>query len=206
MKLGISALVAASVLTFAQPAAADVTVGGFTFEDNAFADTLIASSGSFTFVGPSLASALTDSSASTYAFSNDTGAFVTLGFTDNLLVNGAGADLVLFELGIPDPFRVTINGISATYATTNTGFTAAGFNLNAAAIDLTLFGILSGASVTQVMLEFPNNGTRASTALVGALNSANAVPEPSTWAMLIGGVGLMGGVMRRRARSSVRFA
>ncbi|RYF96029.1 MAG: PEP-CTERM sorting domain-containing protein [Caulobacteraceae bacterium] len=36
------------------------------------------------------------------------------------------------------------------------------------------------------------------------LNAAPAVPEPATWAMLIGGFGLTGGVMRRRAR--VTFA
>lgn len=35
-----------------------------------------------------------------------------------------------------------------------------------------------------------------------------AVPEPATWAMMIGGFGLIGGAMRRRSsvRSSVRFA
>jgi hypothetical protein len=33
-----------------------------------------------------------------------------------------------------------------------------------------------------------------------------AVPEPATWAMFIGGFGLIGGAMRRRQRVSVRFA
>lgn len=32
------------------------------------------------------------------------------------------------------------------------------------------------------------------------------VPEPATWAMLIGGLALTGGLMRRRARIAVRFA
>ena len=38
--------------------------------------------------------------------------------------------------------------------------------------------------------------------------SAAAVPEPATWAMMIGGVGLVGGAMRRRTarRTTVRFA
>lgn len=35
---------------------------------------------------------------------------------------------------------------------------------------------------------------------------ANSVPEPATWAMLIGGFGMMGGALRRRRRISVRFA
>jgi hypothetical protein len=34
---------------------------------------------------------------------------------------------------------------------------------------------------------------------------SNAVPEPATWAMIIGGFGLIGGTMRRR-KVSVRFA
>jgi hypothetical protein len=32
------------------------------------------------------------------------------------------------------------------------------------------------------------------------------VPEPATWAMMVGGFGLIGGAMRRRQRTSVRFA
>jgi hypothetical protein len=34
---------------------------------------------------------------------------------------------------------------------------------------------------------------------------AGAVPEPATWAMMIGGFGLVGGALRRRARA-VSFA
>ena len=32
-----------------------------------------------------------------------------------------------------------------------------------------------------------------------------AVPEPATWAMMLGGFGLVGGAMRRRQRTAVRF-
>lgn len=35
---------------------------------------------------------------------------------------------------------------------------------------------------------------------------AGAVPEPASWAMMIGGFGLMGGAIRRRARPSTKFA
>jgi len=38
-----------------------------------------------------------------------------------------------------------------------------------------------------------------------SINSANAVPEPATWAMMIGGLGLVGASMRRRA-AKVSFA
>jgi hypothetical protein len=39
-----------------------------------------------------------------------------------------------------------------------------------------------------------------------AVSAAAAVPEPASWAMFIGGFGLVGGAMRRRARIHVRFA
>lgn len=35
---------------------------------------------------------------------------------------------------------------------------------------------------------------------------ANAIPEPATWAMMVGGFGLLGGAIRRRARANVAFA
>jgi hypothetical protein len=36
--------------------------------------------------------------------------------------------------------------------------------------------------------------------------TATAVPEPATWAMMIGGFGMAGAAMRRRVRTSVAFA
>jgi hypothetical protein len=39
-----------------------------------------------------------------------------------------------------------------------------------------------------------------------ALSTAGAVPEPATWAMMIGGFGMVGGAMRRRKSATVRFA
>lgn len=40
----------------------------------------------------------------------------------------------------------------------------------------------------------------------GIVNVPDAVPEPASWAMMIGGFGLIGGAMRRRVRTRVRFA
>jgi hypothetical protein len=36
--------------------------------------------------------------------------------------------------------------------------------------------------------------------------ATGAVPEPATWAMMIGGLGLVGGFARRRARTTVAYA
>lgn len=40
----------------------------------------------------------------------------------------------------------------------------------------------------------------------GVVNVPDAVPEPASWALMIGGFGLVGGALRRRVRTSVRFA
>jgi hypothetical protein len=40
----------------------------------------------------------------------------------------------------------------------------------------------------------------------GVVSVPDAVPEPASWAMMIGGFGLIGGALRRRVRTSVSFA
>lgn len=52
----------------------------------------------------------------------------------------------------------------------------------------------------------PTSGTGTSTTSFG-FTFADAVPEPATWAMMVGGFGFVGAAMRRRAKvPSVRFA
>ena len=183
-------------------AGAATTVGALTFQDNAFADALLASSGSYTTSGESLEDALTDTSPYTWAFSLDGGAFLTLGFTDNVVVNGAGADLALFELGIADTFTVTLNGTTLSFPTAPSG----AFNVNVALVDLAAFGIAPGDAISQVTLGFiynPATQTLPSTSLVGALNSANAlspVPVPAALPLFASvlGIGSLLGYRRKR--------
>lgn len=152
-----------------------------------------------------MASVLTDTDAGTFAFSRSPGAYVELGFTDNTLVNGAGADLVLFELGVPSIFKLslTINGITRSYASIFTGSTAANFNLNAAAIDLDDFNVAVGSSLGSIVIGMDDDSnTLPSLSLVGALNSGrpgSQVPTPGTLALA--GLALLGlgATLRRRA-------
>ncbi len=52
------------------------------------------------------------------------------------------------------------------------------------------------------MVADPN--TRANLYISGTPEAAAAVPEPATWAMLIGGFGMVGAAMRRRGAGLVR--
>ena len=189
MKL-IKSLVSAAFAVALVASANAVTIGGINFDDNAFADVLQSSSGSFTTSGGSLSSVLTDTDPGTYAFSFSPGAFVQLGFTDNVVVNGAGNDLALFELGIPDTFSLTIGGITQIYATTFTGFVAGGFDLNVAVINLDDFGLASQAEIDSILVGLDivsSSGTVPSFSLAGAINSGGAnVPDGGATIALLG--------------------
>ena len=199
----LSSLIIGFGILSTKPASA-ATIAGFSFDDNAFADTLISSFGDYTTTSGSLESVLTDTDLGTYAFSLTPNASVQLGFTDNVLVNGAGEDLALFELGIPDAFKVSVNigGITNIYQSTSTPFSASGFTVNVATVDLDDFGIAAGSSLDSIIVgldTISSGGIVPSLSLVGALNSAKSVPEPST---ILGSlaVGAIGAVLRRKQK------
>ena len=154
----------------------DVTIGGLTVKPDAFADTLISSHGEFTTSGPSLAQVVTGSNPNDFAFSRTPGAYVEVGFSRTTVVNGTGDDLAISELGIPDKvfLRLTVDGVSRLYQTTDTGHSAGGFNLNVATINLDDFGLASGATLKSVVVgldfELPE-GTVPSITVIGALNT-----------------------------------
>jgi hypothetical protein len=164
------------------------------FQDNAFADVLLSSSGVFDVnpPGSTLESVLTDTSLETSAFSFSPGAFVELGFTDNLAVDGASADIALYDLGIPrGTFDITIGGVtlqrtSQATATTNLN----GIEVNILLIDLADFGVISASSLLIGMDILSNGGLRLppDLALVAAIN--NAVPAPGVLALM--GIALAG--------------
>lgn len=172
-------------LGIAGVANATIIVGGYSFDDNAFADYVISSAGSYTTTGGSVESSVIGANVDTYAFSHTSGAYLDLGFSDNHLVNGSGYDLALFELGMPDTFgvSVTIGGTTQAYTTINTGYRGGGYNLNVALVDLDDFGIAPGSVLSHVVLGMDINtgGTVPSLAVVGALNS---IPEPASMALI----------------------
>lgn len=67
------------------------------------------------------------------------------------------------------------------------------------------FGANAGGWWFAVDVVAPNGGT---TGAIGAGTPVlqTAVPEPATWAMMLGGFGLLGAAMRRRQRATVTYA
>jgi hypothetical protein len=192
--------------------ASAVTIGGFTFDDNAFADSLTGSTGAVTTVpttGLSLDSVMTDIDENTGAFPTGALASFQLAFTDNTVVNGVDEDLVLFELGPAPSGGGPINSASVSIET-STGIETRSYDflattttdLNAAAIDLSDFGIGVGESVSSVLVitgELNSDLAPATLTLVGALNNG-VTPIPVPAAVWMFGTGLIGlvGVARRR--------
>ena len=145
---------------------------------------------------------LVGSDTDDYAFTNDAGADVVMKFTDNSVVNGSGADLAVYELGIPDAFDlgITVGGTTHFYVTAATGATTSGgYSLNVAEVNLDDFGVPAGGSINTIQVyEDQAEGEAPSLTAFGAINSGT-VPEPASAAVLglAGPAALLG--RRRRA-------
>jgi len=146
---------------------------------------------------------LTDTDPGTYAIclGGPTDCSLTLGFTDNILVNGIGADLAVFELGsIEDAFQITLNGITKQYLTANVGAVPNGLDLNLALVNLDDFGYAPNAIISQFVLRSVETSPSSfpTFSLIGAVNTeASAVPEPSSLA-LMGAAGALLGLGKLR--------
>jgi hypothetical protein len=67
----------------------------------------------------------------------------------------------------------------------------------------TTFALQSGQSYT---LTFTGLSTGDNTSYIDAVRLAAAVPEPTAWAMMIGGFGMLGAAARRRTRATGAYA
>ena len=206
--LKILAISAAAVA--AGPANASIMVAGYTFDDDAFADSA-SGTGFFNTSTGDLVADLTDVDVNTYALSGTVGWNVELSFLDNVAFNGSGVDIVLFELGeVLDGWKVTINGITLDYApSVFTGFFGTVYQINSVGLDLSDFGVAAGQTVSSLRLSEPANPIGSvSTSLVGALNSRSVgtVPEPAAWTMMITGFGFVGAALRRRREAQAALA
>jgi hypothetical protein len=178
---------------------ASIVVGGYSFDDNAFADKLVSATANWTYGGgaSSLEEALVGSNPADYAFAFGSDENVVLSFTDNAVINLSGPDLAIFELGTIESFAlsITVGGLTHTYNAVDTGYTAGGFNLLIAKIDLDDFFVPAGGTVNIVQLfPAPTNADPADFTVIAAMNN---IPEPAALTLLALGAILAG--RKRRA-------
>jgi PEP-CTERM motif len=141
---------------------------------------------------------------------------VDLDITSSLDVDGTplSAGPFLFTIGVDE----TPNVLPCTYPSTtpcsdriliSAGPQSSTFNLGGETLTLFIDGFLDSGGNAQTSFIAQESMTTTAT-LVGRFAVAdNAVPEPATWAMMIGGFGLVGGSMRaarRRQRAGLAAA
>jgi hypothetical protein len=208
----ITFVIFAFMLNAAVAAAGTITLGGFTFDASAFpTSAALVSGGPASFSFPTTGTvnsdllAATDSDLTSYMFGTPVDFTVTFG--NGALQNLAGGDFVIFELGGVDDLSVKLNGITNSYTTVYTGFSAASTLLNAIAIDLSDFGVAANGLVS--VLEISNASAHTQSASIDAIGGLNvassttpsAVPEPATFVCLAGGLALLVLFRRRLAGS-----
>ena len=140
------------------------------------------------------------------------GGTLVLRFTDNVLTgsDSNAFDLWIFEVG-PDvedtTVDVSVDGLNWQSVGLVTGSTRG--------IDIDAFGFGTTSAFSYVrLIDVANEGATGNGGSVGAdIDAVGAistrapvpsVPEPATWAMMVGGFGLIGAAMRRRQK--VNFA
>ena len=201
---GIKHLLGAALIGFisiGSAQSATVNIGTLSFDDSTFADTVSVVSGDV----PNVANII-DKDLVTNA-TLDSGFFGTdvieVGFTDNLLVNNTGIDLLVFErfsdeespllsltFGGPSIAGVFLESIMPGGINQTTVF---GF-------DLDLLGITAGAIVAGNVF-FTINGNTPDIAEIAAIDSGTTVvPLPAALPLFAGGLGLLGLIGWRRKR------
>ncbi len=171
----LALIIATGVLLVASVSTAQLSFGGYTFPNTAaFADhaEAVGSSLILPTVGSTVQSALTDINLGTWVVAKNTIDFVDVFFTNNVIINEAGADFVVFEYATPEPYKIAIstNG-------TPGGLGAFRQYSGTAAIDLSDFGLALGATVSMLRIQ-PNvyGGTAELSADIqdiGALHSGD---------------------------------
>lgn len=123
---------------------------------------------------------------------NNNNAYLTAIFTGTLTLDAAST--VTFSLGADDDAFLFVDGVSLLQLGGIHGVT-----------NLPVTSSILGAGVHTVKLFYADRNKTNAALNFNITAVTNAVPEPSTWAMMIGGLALVGLSMRRR-KTTVSFA
>lgn len=127
----------------------------------------------------------------------------------NNFVPSAQPNITLNYLFDTDTTANLITGASGSSGTWSTPGYAIDYMAVKAGSYFTLYKVadLSSGSWTTADIPYKNSPKNVSHIVFFGSEAAAAVPEPATWGMMIAGVGMAGGALRRRrARQQVRFA
>ncbi len=155
-----------------------------------------------------------DPAVTSYYYNWGTGDVINTPYGGTLTINfNAPVTAFAVDLGVffDDGLTSTPAGAASTlYGKTLKISTSQGdFEVDTATTQtLTFFGLTSDAAFSSFSISGLSVVGGASTVLDNVrYGTAVAVPEPASWALMIGGLGFVGGAMRRRAlRTTARFA
>lgn len=143
------------------------------------------------------------------------GLFDYTGSIDSLIANSQNNVGIWTDLGNGASYGSANVASGAIQQFSVTLSQAAIANLNAAAQNQSDTRFVIGGSLQSISAPFANEqlfaifgpgAARVPAAALDLQTVAAAVPEPASWAMMIGGMGLVGGAMRRRTVTRVRYA
>ena len=202
-----------SSVCFGAPAVGSpISVGGFTFPDGeaAFADDALIVSGVITgadtegvrriLVGSNI--------ADSFNTGDSGGGIVEVRFLDNLILNGPGTDLVIFELsgdkptGTPDPrevfgFSAWVSGSFTPFVTMTpiaTGYpdpADGSLDLFKIEVDLSNFGISPVGFTDRIRLHIYNSNLGSKSADLTALGALHSQPVPEPSSSLLAALGIL---------------
>lgn len=204
-------------LTFSVGTAGAATIGSITFDNDAFADAVSLTSGSPANTDFSGLLGSSNQSVANIGTSNNS-PIIEVFFTDNVVVNGAGADIFIYAPGEVAAVQASLTAafLPATSVQAagvapesevffdNAPLNPFGFNPNSflLAIDLDDFGLSAGAELSSFFLQ--RGDIEGAIYGVGAANSRsvgtppppNVVPLPAAAWLLLGAFGVLGAVRR----------
>jgi hypothetical protein len=201
------------IVAGAASANATVIVGGRTYADSAFADSLdvvsVTGDGSLrVFNAPDAESAVIGSDFNSNVscgdgdFGTGTVCILDISFLDNRIINGSGVDFTVFELGGAQEFDITVNGVTISFPESAAieGLDHNGTDpINAFDVDLIDFGIATDATIGSLRLTLTDwdEWDSADPAAIGAINNLD-IPEPATTGLLLAGLAGVAVLQRRR--------
>lgn len=128
--------------------------------------------------------------------------FAARGFSDNIFMNVSGnSEAFIYDLPTPDgpDFSFRVNLVNISY-----GETLSPLSLDASSFSYLYrvdprYSVVVNATAGKVtsLMARASDIAPSYTGLIGR-TSFTAVPETATWVMMIGGMGMIGGAMRRR--------